>query len=59
MFQESGPHVQDVKTESNQVTWKDGINTYHLTVNPLNEQAEQGAAPVPSAPRAGPSEGAR
>ncbi|MDD8043103.1 MAG: hypothetical protein QM234_08520 [Acidobacteriota bacterium] len=59
MFQESCPHVRDVKTESNQVTWKDGINTYRLIVEPMNEQAEQGAAPLPSAPRPGPSEGAR
>lgn len=58
MFQESGPHVQDVKTESNQVTWQDGINTYHLTVTPMNERAEQSGATLPSAP-VGPSEGTR
>ena len=41
MFQESCPHVQDVKTESNHITWQDGINTYHLTVEPIGEEAEQ------------------
>jgi len=40
MFQESCPHVHDVKTETNQVTWQDGINTYHLTVTPIEEEAE-------------------
>lgn len=41
MFQESSPSVRDVKTESNHVTWQDGINTYHLTIKPMNEGTEQ------------------
>ena len=41
MFQESCPHVQDVKTGTNQITWQDGINNYSLTVTPINDQAEQ------------------
>ena len=48
MFQESCPHVKDVKTEENQITWQDGINTYHLTVEPMKEKAEQAESTVPS-----------
>ena len=47
MLQESCPHVKDVKTENNQVTWQDGINSYQLIVTPI-EEAEQPAAQVQS-----------
>ncbi|MCX6997820.1 MAG: hypothetical protein NTV49_12225 [Kiritimatiellaeota bacterium] len=59
IFQESSPYIEDVKTATNQITWRDGISTYALTVTPITNNAEQGAAPLPSAPRTGPSEGAR
>ena len=41
MFQESCPHIQDVKIEANGITWQDGINIYHLTVEPMRKQAAQ------------------
>jgi hypothetical protein len=41
MFQESCPHVQDVKTEENLITWQDGINTYSLTVDPMKTHRVQ------------------
>jgi len=44
MFQESCPVVQDVQTEDNQITWRDGINEYNLTVTPMEGQAGQTAA---------------
>ena len=43
-FQESCPHVRDVRTEGNQISWQDGINTYHLTVDPVEGEAEQSPA---------------
>jgi hypothetical protein len=56
MFQESSPHVKDVKTANNQVTWQDGINTYQLTVTTIKDQAEQsdGEATSQTAPSAVP-----
>ncbi|MFZ4397207.1 MAG: hypothetical protein ACOYOU_16450, partial [Kiritimatiellia bacterium] len=44
MFQEACPHVKDVKTSRNQISWQDGINTYQLTVEPMKEQAEPTSA---------------
>jgi hypothetical protein len=35
IFQESCPLARDVKVDGNQITWRDGINTYHLTVDPI------------------------
>lgn len=40
MFQESRPHVQDVRIVGHQITWQDGINTYALTVSPIKTGAE-------------------
>ncbi len=44
MFQESCPHVRDLRTEANQITWQDGINTYYLTIEIIKEEAEQSNA---------------
>jgi len=43
-FQESTPHVQNISTEKNQIIWNDGINTYQLTVEPI-EVSEDLAEP--------------
>jgi len=51
IFQESYPHVRDVFTEANRIEWTDGISTYQLTVEPieqLREKAAQPAAQLPS-----------
>ena len=41
VFQEASPQLRDVKADKNQITWQDGINTYELTVMPIEKSAEQ------------------
>ena len=49
MFQESGPHVQGVKTDGNRIAWQDGINQYSLAITPIERKAEQsGVVPAQS-----------
>jgi hypothetical protein len=40
IFQESYPYVQDVRIESNQVSWQDGLNTNRLTIIPIEDKTE-------------------
>ena len=47
VFQESCPHVEGVKIDTNQVTWQDGINSYQLAITPIEEKAEQGCSTLP------------
>ena len=41
MFQESFPHVQDVSTETNRISWNDGLNVYRLTIEPIEESKDK------------------
>lgn len=54
MFQESTPLVRDVRTDGNRITWQDGINTYTLIVNPVEEEA--GHTPAADGLRSAPAE---
>ena len=38
IFQESSPHIKDVRISTNLITWRDGVNNYNLTVKPVEEK---------------------
>lgn len=54
-FQEGSPVARDLKVEGNALSWQDGYQRYHLTIEPAhNETAKQApsekANPVEKAP---------